>query len=409
MKGLKLREAQFMRKCPVCGSESGLHGEDVNFQPFDNSMLSGEFKLAFCKNCGHIFYDADISLEQIVSIYVNRVYDESCITIGSGSSDTDDIAHQKLVRDKLRPWSKTTKDSLVLDVGAGRGGLTKLLTEDGYSNVIAIEPSEATVELLKKDGLKALQGSAEDLPTLPEAPKLMIYSNIMEHLLEHGPSFDEVKRVLSPDGVIYIEVPLATQYPKKGHPYHFLYMEHISHFTPSSLKNLLTLKGFEILETGDVGFCLTERDGITEPTCYAIAKPAPDKNSQALCRADIEREFAEFLSYLEWSENHPALQKLSHLAQSKRPIWLWGITYLTRFLLARKPLNECLIQEFIDKDTNKKRHTIQGKQINDPNVLKHFTADDAVVWMPFGLEKSMKACLADTGYKGEIINLRTDS
>jgi 2-polyprenyl-3-methyl-5-hydroxy-6-metoxy-1,4-benzoquinol methylase len=372
--------------------------------------------LAFCQECGHIFYDQVITNDQVNAYYSDKVYDPSNVSTGSGSQNKDDIEHQKDIIKRISEYFELTQNGPTLDVGAGRGGLTKRLTESGYKNVIAIEPSEDTVEIIRGQDLTAYVGSAQNLPKLSSPPALAIYSHILEHILEPTDALREIKKIIKPQGIVYIEVPNASSYPQKGLPYNSLYLEHLNHFTKSSLKNLLTISGFEILKIEEGTLNLSSKNGLYESVIYVIARPKSVEGGTShhnlssskkpkLNKTTLQAELDGFVSYLNWSKNHRAFEKIQKLANSKKPTWLWGISQLTQLLLGQKPLSDVNIYGFCDLDKSKQRHTLMGKSILSPSSLKTLKDNDTVLLMVHGAENEMKAYLSDIGFRGEVLTL----
>jgi SAM-dependent methyltransferase len=91
-------------------------------------------------------------------------------------------------------------DSVVADVGAGTGKLTRLLIST-HATVIAVEPIEAMREVLLEQvpGCVVLEGVAEDLP-LEDASLDAITVAQAFHWFDHAKAIPELHRVLRPGG-----------------------------------------------------------------------------------------------------------------------------------------------------------------------------------------------------------------
>lgn len=79
------------------------------------------------------------------------------------------------------------RESKILDFGAGRGFFAKAMREQGYKNILCLEPDPLFRDSLREDGFTALH-AMEDIPdnTLDG-----IYAiNVLEHISEH----DEIVR-----------------------------------------------------------------------------------------------------------------------------------------------------------------------------------------------------------------------
>ena len=121
------------------------------------------------------------------------------------------------IKDRLRVYlpyldsaTLNIRDSLILDLGCGRGEWLDLLRESGYTaqgidlNQIALEQCRAkNLDVLEADALRHLRG----LPTASIAAVTAF------HLVEHLPFevlvelLDEIVRVLQPQGLMIFETP----------------------------------------------------------------------------------------------------------------------------------------------------------------------------------------------------------
>ncbi|MDR2198915.1 MAG: class I SAM-dependent methyltransferase [Deltaproteobacteria bacterium] len=412
---------KFIQPCPICKNATGFHLDKIKFQTYDGSSIPGDFTLAFCGDCGHIFYDNNLTEEQITYIYVEKEYNTSNIHVGSGSQTDADITHQREIIQRIKEWYDNTENGIIFDIGAGRGGLTKELIQSGYKNVIAIEPSARTVELLKNEKLTAYAGSAQNLPKINLSPSLAVYSHVLEHLLYPATALTEIKKFMAPGGLVYIELPDAGSYPAETPPFYYLYLEHLQHFTSSSLNNMLILSGFEVLKLGKTIFHTAEKDGFYTPVLYAIArlKPAaetsrsddpsaPALNHIKIATENIQEDFSGFSRYLELSKNSSILEKLDNIAKSHEPLWIWGVTQLLQLLIGQNYISIKNIAGFIDKDTDKQRRTILGKKIHPTEILNNFTKNDRVLLMFHGIEHSVKSYLTEIDFKGQVLTLTGD-
>jgi SAM-dependent methyltransferase len=83
-----------------------------------------------------------------------------------------------------------TADSIVLDLGAGTGNLTRMLREQ-FARVVAVEPDEAM--RAQFDG-EVLAGTAERIP-LPDAAVDAVFAGEAFHWFDLEPALEEIRRV----------------------------------------------------------------------------------------------------------------------------------------------------------------------------------------------------------------------
>jgi len=132
--------------------------------------------------------------------------------------------------------------------------------------VIGVDINEKMLKWAKKNGrLKDYKVSGDlaktGLPT--HSQDIVIISEVLEHLVEHKPVLEEVKRILKPGGTFLVTVPydfflgpffilynincLYMGYVK-GSVYHKYRCGHINHFTKGRLRGVLEKNGFTLNE-----------------------------------------------------------------------------------------------------------------------------------------------------------------
>lgn len=96
---------------------------------------------------------------------------------------------------------------LVVDLGAGTGTLTKLLT-DRVPTVVAVEPDERMRAVLTErvPSAQVLEGRGESIP-LEDGVADAVVASSSWHWMDPGPTAAEVARVLRPGGVLGVIWP----------------------------------------------------------------------------------------------------------------------------------------------------------------------------------------------------------
>jgi SAM-dependent methyltransferase len=124
----------------------------------------------------------------------------------SASDPSRSFGQAALAYDRGRPdWPPKLLDALplgsdatVLDLGAGTGKLTRLLSAR-YARAIAVEPDSRMRELIS--GADALAGTAEEIP-LPHASVDGVFAAEAFHWFDGRVAVAEIARVLRPGGVL---------------------------------------------------------------------------------------------------------------------------------------------------------------------------------------------------------------
>lgn len=108
-------------------------------------------------------------------------------------------------KDQVLPLLGNVKEKKVLDIGAGTGRLAVRLANLG-AEVTALDISEVMVDKLKAKSykLKAILGEAENLPFDDNSFDIVIATFLIVHLKDLEKFFDEVYRVLKPDGLFLV-------------------------------------------------------------------------------------------------------------------------------------------------------------------------------------------------------------
>lgn len=118
------------------------------------------------------------------------------------------------------------KNKIVLDIASGEGYGSNLLAKEAKT-VIGVDIDEISIELAKKkynrENLKFLTGSADNIPLKDNSVDVVVSFETIEHHDKHDEMLREIKRVLTPSGVLIISSPDKKYYsdiPKKENPFH---------------------------------------------------------------------------------------------------------------------------------------------------------------------------------------------
>lgn len=130
------------------------------------------------------------------------------------------------------------KDKVVLDLASGEGYGTNLIaTHAKYVTGVDIS-AEAVAhakEKYRKPNLQFLEGSATNVPLENDAVDVIVSFETLEHHDQHEAMMVEFKRVLKPDGLLFISTPEKENYKKIDPVNPF----HIKELTLSEFSDLL--------------------------------------------------------------------------------------------------------------------------------------------------------------------------
>ncbi len=241
--------------CPLCNS-----GRRTNFLTGKDYLYSLEsFVIAKCLHCGALYTNPRVIENEIGAYYQNDYKPFLAKTVKSTALGKLRSAIGSMLggsQNILLKVLSAHKVETVLDVGAGSGQLLEVFANRGISGV-GVELNHQCVQSIRKRGLECYEGDLEN--SMQELSGHCFDAVVMIHVFEHLYSPIEVLRfaeqLLSPNGILYIEVPDAASLEAqlfKGYWRGYELPRHILHYNKSMIEDLLNKNGFMIIETNNV-------------------------------------------------------------------------------------------------------------------------------------------------------------
>lgn len=152
----------------------------------------------------------------------------------------------------------------LLDVGCGAGAFGHLMKSDFGCEVWGIEIVEDMASLAKERLDRVETGDCmKILPTLPGSHfDVVVFSDVLEHLVNPVAALSEVKRVLTPDGVLVASVPNIRYWPAfkrlllhGDFPWEdqgIFDATHLRFFTEKSFRRMFESNGWQVAQLGGV-------------------------------------------------------------------------------------------------------------------------------------------------------------
>lgn len=122
------------------------------------------------------------------------------------------VERGKLVHSVLSQFM-VLKHLSILDLGSGEGGTAKVFSGNNLIvsfdlSVIRLQRQKIATDLnIQKTEIKLVNGNALQLPFSNKSFDLIIIQDVIEHLDDHLNFYNEIKRVLRQNGMIYISTP----------------------------------------------------------------------------------------------------------------------------------------------------------------------------------------------------------
>lgn len=133
----------------------------------------------------------------------------------------------------------------ILDVGCGAGHLLRQMRDAGFSNLTGIDPYIRGDEDLG-GGLRLLRRTLEDVP---DAFRLVMLHHSFEHMPDPERALREVQRLLGPDGVALIRIPVAGSLAWRSYGTDWVQLDaprHLHLHTARSMQILASRTGLEL-------------------------------------------------------------------------------------------------------------------------------------------------------------------
>ena len=235
--------------CPVCNG--------ADFETLASKDRYGLYvPVVVCKICGLVQVNPRMN-QEAYNNYYNHEYHKLHKGTESPSDEFLQWQYQRgqsifryLKENHVLP--KPPSDLFVLEVGCGAGGVLRYFREMGC-RVKGIDLGEEYLEFGRtKYDLDLSVGTVADI-TLDRPPDVVIYAHVLEHILTPSEELAQVRRMLSDDSMLYVEVPGIKKPRNNAGELDFLrniHNAHIYYFTLTTLRNLLHINGFQ-LQVGD--------------------------------------------------------------------------------------------------------------------------------------------------------------
>lgn len=139
-----------------------------------------------------------------------------------------------------------------LDIGCGNGDVMAAVRQLGF-DVIGVDPDPAARATAEHAGMKACEGTAEDLPAsiASERFDVITMTHVLEHCLSPRTALANARACLADDGLFYCEVPNcgATYFTRSAQISEMLDVpRHLHFFTKKSLEALCDTVGLTVID-----------------------------------------------------------------------------------------------------------------------------------------------------------------
>ena len=337
--------------CSICGSARlrRINAFDVLSRvTSDCAPFRRGGRLAVCVCCGAAQSFADEQwLAEIAEIYGKYdIYNQSS---GVEQRVLDPVGgslrpRSELLLERLLEVSGVPLVGKVLDVGCGSGGTLKAFDQLGNWALYGLDIDDRNLP-----ALHAMRGF-RDLYTCSPAEVSEQFNIItLVHSLEHfpcpGETLKNLRRRLSPNGCLLIEVPNAA-----ANPFDYVIADHLTHFTPETLAYVVRCAGFHV-QCVATNWVSKEISLVAVPSaCSQLPANIPKPNSQVNVIGQVTW-LNDFVDYAIKTSAIPGPFGL--FGTSIAATWLW-------------PAVSDRVQFFVEEDPNRIGRTHMGRPVLGP-------------------------------------------
>ena len=143
---------------------------------------------------------------------LRHFYEDPRVPVGSGEGR----AHRQLKMLKAL-LARSAGPQVIVDIGCGDGAATGLIRELGHT-VVGVDWSMMALRAAQRHDLLLVRG-ALDAPGLPlgtGSVDVVIFSEVIEHLVDTDSALDEIHRVLRPGGRVLVSTPNLAAWYNRG-------------------------------------------------------------------------------------------------------------------------------------------------------------------------------------------------
>jgi SAM-dependent methyltransferase len=351
------------RACPVCGQAGARAVREMDYALFEGSTLPARTQIVQCTGCGMVYADSQASAADYVAHYRSAsIYAAPQVRAGDGRTPQD---RDRLGRVCDRLHGHLDATSVLVDIGAGTGGLLSQARERFGCRVVGVDPDPGCVSQLRDAGFEAFAGTLDDAlgTQLSASADAVTLSHVLEHVWDPREALAIALRAARPGGVVYIETPDRDGYPDVPNvPWYYFDPEHINHFAQDDLARLAAACGAGLVAGGRSQIRLG--DDSPYPVCWALVSSAvaPAAVSPLSSPGTAIERYVRQQEEASQRWQSTARERLGPAAD-----WLiWGAGSQTQRVLAQAVIPLERVRGIVDSDPGKQGRRLAGFPVLSP-------------------------------------------
>ena len=242
---MKLNELK--NQCLACYSKRIVIFKSFNrLKSVSSDTIPLNFKIPdiiFCKSCKLIQKKTSKNyIKNIAKIYNNyKLYhqDKKGRGFSTFNSSGQNLSKSKVILDYFfKQKFHLPKNFKILDFGCHAGINMKLLKKYSINkNIFGYDKYKKNSTIFEKNLISKIY--KDNIFQTKIKFDIIISFFVLEHILDTEEYFNKIERLLTNNGILFLQVPDI-----ENNPYDFIIYDHVFHFSKSSLINLLKKKKF---------------------------------------------------------------------------------------------------------------------------------------------------------------------
>ena len=249
-------------KCPICKNRKFKTEFEVtrrdNKYAYTGKRQIELPKYFVCDNCEVMILDDIADYEKIYTDGTYYAVDsepmdflhkrfQQVISFPKGQSDNLERIERIKSFLKTQEYFKDSAVKKVLDIGAGMGVFLYQFLDDSWKGT-ALEPDPNAFKHMKKvlPNVEIINGLTIDIPP-DNKYDLITMNRVLEHIYDPFDVLSAIKKHITDEGILYLELPDAISYYKDGPNNPDFGWGHYCVYSPNSLLLLTSQAGFEFV------------------------------------------------------------------------------------------------------------------------------------------------------------------
>lgn len=345
-----------------------------------------------CPVCGLVMTNPRMNQEsykRFYDFYYRQIY------VGRRRAGEEYFERQKKHGKEIYRYIKQNYDiakiHTVLEIGCGAGGILSVFREQGIEKCKGVDLGSEYIQFGRQRGLDLENCSSEQLQT-SGGYDLIILSHVLEHFLDIQKELDVIRKLLSEDGILYVEVPGINNLGEVYGNDFLVYLQnaHVRHFSCDTLTQILAWNGFTRLCGNEnvqslfiKGECETEIVNYKDTILDAITESEKIFSNQHKAKAwpnEADKIF-DIMTLLDaWMNVNRSHKKVVDYLMERfvKKVAIYGMGVLGRQLYAELEVSDIEIDFVID------RKEVQNVRVPVYKPEDNFPAVDMIIMTTVG-------------------------